>query len=99
MNNDGPHLPLGNDLCNVQYAALIAAQREYAVVFPEYSFGQIFEARHEPGTVAYSRGLQLQLLQDTARKLRRRVARITTEHPDRHVGSLVDRSVGLDALS
>ena len=61
----GPHLPLGNDLLNVRYAALHGAEQEYAVVFPEYYFGQIFEAKHEPGTVAYSRGLQLQLLQET----------------------------------
>jgi hypothetical protein len=65
MEKHGPHLPLGNDLLNVRYAALNAAQQEYAVVFPEYYFGQIFEAKHEPGTVAYSRGLQLQLLQET----------------------------------
>ena len=25
------------------------------MVFPEYYFGQISEARHEPGTIAYSR--------------------------------------------
>src|SRR5947207_1803038 len=59
MEKHGPHLPLGNDLLNVRYVALTAAQQEYAVVFPEYYFGQIFEAKHEPGTVAYSRGLQL----------------------------------------
>src|SRR5207237_5013279 len=65
MEKHGPHLPLGNDLLNVRYVALNAAQQEYAIVFPEYYFGQIFEAKHEPGTVAYSRGLQLQLLQET----------------------------------
>src|SRR5256714_4452452 len=56
MEKHGPHLPLGNDLLNVRYVALNAAQQEYAIVFPEYYFGQIFEAKHEPGTVAYSRG-------------------------------------------
>jgi creatinine amidohydrolase len=71
MEKHGPHLPLGNDLFNVRYAALNAAQQEYAVVFPEYYFGQIFEARHEPGTVAYSRGLQLQLLQETTDEMAR----------------------------
>ena len=65
LEKHGPHLPLGNDLLNVRYAALNAAQQEYAIVFPEYYFGQIFEAKHQPGTVAYSRGLQLQLLQET----------------------------------
>src|SRR6202051_5217817 len=50
----GPHLPLGTDLLNVRYASLHAAEKEYAVVFPEYYFRQIFEAKHEPGAVAYS---------------------------------------------
>lgn len=71
IEKHGPHLPLGNDLLNVRYAALHAAEQEYAVVFPEYYFGQIFEARHEPGTVAYSRGLQLQLLQETTDEMAR----------------------------
>ena len=71
LEKHGPHLPLGNDLFNVRYAALHAAEQEYAVVFPEYYFGQIFEAKHEPGTVAYSRGLQLQLLQETTDEMAR----------------------------
>jgi len=71
LEKHGPHLPLGNDLLNVRYAAINAAQQEYAVVFPEYYFGQIFEARHEPGTIAYSRGLQLQLLQETTDEMSR----------------------------
>ena len=71
MEKHGPHLPLGNDLLNVRYVATNAAQQEYAVIFPEYYFGQIFEAKHEPGTVAYSRGLQLQLLQETTDEMAR----------------------------
>jgi creatinine amidohydrolase len=71
MEKHGPHLPLGNDLLNVRYVALNAAQQEYAIVFPEYYFGQIFEAKHQPGTVAYSRGLQLQLLQETTDEMAR----------------------------
>jgi creatinine amidohydrolase len=71
LEKHGPHLPLGTDLLDVRYAALHAAEQEYAVVFPEYYFGQIFEARHEPGTVAYSRGLQLQLLQETTDEMAR----------------------------
>jgi len=41
------------------------------VVFPEYYFGQIFEAKHEPGTVAYSMELQLKLLQETTDEMAR----------------------------
>jgi creatinine amidohydrolase len=71
MEKHGPHLPLGNDLLNVRYVAITAAQQEYAIVFPEYYFGQIFEAKHEPGTVAYSRRLQLELLQETTDEMAR----------------------------
>src|SRR5262249_48658820 len=71
LEKHGPHLPLGTDLLTVRYAALHAAEQEYAVVFPEYYFGQIFEAKHEPGTVAYSRDLQLKLLQETTAEMAR----------------------------
>jgi creatinine amidohydrolase len=71
LEKHGPHLPLGTDLLDVRYAALHAAEQEYAVVFPEYYFGQIAEARHEPGTVAYSREMQLALLQETTDEMAR----------------------------
>src|SRR5450432_1247177 len=71
LEKHGPQLPLGTDLLNVRYAALHAAEQEYAVVFPEYYFGQIFEAKHEAGTVAYSRDLQLKLLQETTDEMAR----------------------------
>jgi creatinine amidohydrolase len=71
LEKHGPHLPLGTDLLDVRYASLHAAEQEYAVVFPEYYFGQIFEAKHQPGTVAYSADLQLQLLQETTDEMGR----------------------------
>jgi creatinine amidohydrolase len=71
MEKHGAHLPLGTDLLKVRYASLHAAEQEYAVVFPEYYFGQIFEAEHEPGTVAYSTRLQLDLLQETSDEMAR----------------------------
>jgi len=71
LEKHGPHLPLGTDLLNVRYVSLQAALQEYAVVFPEYYFGQIFEAKHEPGTVAYSMDLQLHLLQETSDEMAR----------------------------
>jgi len=71
LEKHGPHLPLGTDLLDVRYAALHAAEQEYAVVFPEYYFGQIAEAKHEPGTMAYSRSLQLALLQETTDEMAR----------------------------
>ncbi len=71
LEKHGPQLPLGTDLLDVRYASLHAAEQQYAVVFPEYYFGQIFEARHEPGTIAYSADLQLQLLQATTDEMSR----------------------------
>src|SRR5271156_669640 len=71
IEKHGPQLPLGTDLLNVRYASLQAVGQEYAIVFPEYYFGQIFEAKHEPGTVAYSLDLQLKLLQETTDEMAR----------------------------
>ena len=71
LEKHGAHLPLGTDLLKVRYASLHAAEQEYALVFPEYYFGQIFEAEHEPGTVAYSTYLQLDLLQETTDEMAR----------------------------
>lgn len=71
LEKHGPHLPLGTDLLNVRWVALKATSQEYAIVFPEYYFGQIFEARHEPGTIAYSSKLQLDLLRETTSEMAR----------------------------
>jgi creatinine amidohydrolase len=71
LEKHGPHLPLGTDLLNVRYVVEQAAQQEYVVIFPEYFAGQIFEARHEPGTIAYSSELQLRLLQETTDEMAR----------------------------
>jgi len=71
IEKHGPHLPLGTDLLNVRYVAERAAAKEYAVVFPAYYFGQIFEAKHEPGVVAYSARLELELLQETTDEMAR----------------------------
>jgi len=50
----GPSGPLGTDLIDVRQITAKAVEREYTLVFPEYYFGQIFEAQHQPGTIAYS---------------------------------------------
>jgi creatinine amidohydrolase len=71
IEKHGPHLPLGTDLINVRWAAEHGVEQEYSIVFPAYYFGQIFEARHEPGTVAYSARLQLDLLQETTDEMGR----------------------------
>ena len=71
VEKHGPSGPLGTDLLNVRYLTLQAVKQEYAVVFPEYYFGQIFEARQQPGTLAYSTELQLKLLTETMREMSR----------------------------
>jgi creatinine amidohydrolase len=71
LEKHGPHLPIGTDLLNVRYVSEHAAQQEYAVIFPEYYFGQISEARHEPGTIAYNADLQMKLLQATTDEMGR----------------------------
>ncbi|MGA9585115.1 MAG: creatininase family protein [Terracidiphilus sp.] len=71
IEKHGPHLPLGTDLLDVRFAVLNAVKQEFAVVFPEYYFGQIFEARQQPGTLAYSLSTQLTLLQETVSEMAR----------------------------
>src|SRR5438477_10409789 len=71
LEKHGAHLPLGNDLINVRYVSEHAVAEEYAVVFPAYYFGQIFEARQQPGTVAYSSHMQLEVMQETADEMAR----------------------------
>src|SRR6185369_1056512 len=71
LEKHGPHLPIGTDLLNVRRAVVDATQKEYSVIFPEFYAGQIFEAQQEPGTVAYSLSLQLQLLQETVSEMSR----------------------------
>lgn len=63
IEKHGPHLPLGTDVIAARAAAIGAAQREYAVVFPYYYFGQIYEARHQPGCVTIPPELLTSLLQ------------------------------------
>jgi len=71
MEKHGPHLPLGTDLINVRELVRRAVAKEYAVVFPPYYVGQIFEARHQPGTVAYSERVMFDILQETTDEIAR----------------------------
>ena len=71
MEKHGPHLPLGTDLYLSREYALRAVAKEYAVVFPWYYFSQINEARHQPGTIAYSPELIWKMLQETLDEINR----------------------------
>ncbi len=71
IEKHGPHLPLGTDLLDAREVAVRAAAKEYAIVFPPYFIGQIFEARHQPRTIAYSQKLMWEMLQETCDELSR----------------------------
>lgn len=71
LEKHGPHLPLGTDVFNAHGLAVLAAQQEYVVVYPFYYVGQINEARHMPGTVAYSPELVYQMLEETCQEIAR----------------------------
>jgi len=71
VEKHGPHLPLNVDTINSRHVAVNAAKQEYAVVFPEYFFSQIEEARHQPGTIAYSSRLMWEVFQETTAEMSR----------------------------
>jgi creatinine amidohydrolase len=71
IEKHGPHLPLGTDMYEAREFAFQAARKECAVVFPPYYFGQIFEAKHQPGTIAYSSELMWSILDETCKELSR----------------------------
>lgn len=63
LERHSTHLPLGTDMLNAHRIACLAAEREPAVVFPQWYFGQIYEARCFPGTVTLEPKLLLALLE------------------------------------
>ncbi len=71
IEKHGPHLPLETDLLAAREVAVRAAGVEYCVVFPPYYVGQIFEAKHQPGALAYSADLIWKFLQETCDELGR----------------------------
>ncbi len=71
LEKHGPHLPLGTDLISVRETAIRAAEKEFTIIFPPFYFGQIYEARQQPGTVAYSPQTVLAVLQETCDELHR----------------------------
>ena len=71
LEKHGPHAPIGSDLIHVREWAARATRKEYAVVFPDYFYGQINEARHQPGTFALPPTMVLQLLEATCDEIAR----------------------------
>jgi creatinine amidohydrolase len=71
LEKHGPHAPMGSDLIHVREWSARAARREYAVVFPDFYYGQINEARHQPGTFSLPPRVVWDLLEATCDELGR----------------------------
>ncbi len=71
LEKHGPHVPVGSDLFHATYISRETAKREYVVVFPEYFYGQIYEAKYGQGTFALPPALISELLQATLDEIAR----------------------------
>lgn len=71
VEKHGEHLPLGTDYLFGHLLAGRAAEMEEAIVFPPYYFGQIHEARHQPGTIAIDCDLMTALLDNVCQEISR----------------------------
>ena len=71
LEKHGPHAPIGSDLIHVREWSARVTKREYAVVFPDYFYGQIYEAKHQPGTFALPSRLIWDLLDATCEEIAR----------------------------
>jgi creatinine amidohydrolase len=71
LEKHGPHVPIGSDLIQVREWSARATRREYAVIFPDYFYGQINEARHQPGTFALPERVVWDLLEATCDEIGR----------------------------
>ncbi len=65
------HLPLGTDMLIGREICRRAAALESAIIFPDFIFTQILEARHRPGAVALEPDLILRLLDNVCREIAR----------------------------
>jgi len=71
LEKHGPHSPIGTDLIHVREIAARVVKNEYAVVFPDYFYGQINEARQQPGTFALPSNVIYPLLEATCDEIAR----------------------------
>ena len=71
LERHGHHLPIGTDMFIGRELCHRAALLEPAVVFPDFFFTQILEARHVPGTVGIEPELIIRLLENTCREIAR----------------------------
>lgn len=71
LERHGNHLPLGTDFLNGHKLCVEAANIESAIVFPPYYFGQIYEARTFPGTIAIDHDIMYNLIQSIFKEISR----------------------------
>jgi len=71
LEKHGPHVPIGSDLIQVREWAARATRQEYAVVFPDFFYGQINEARHQFGTFSLPERVVWDLLEATCDEMGR----------------------------
>ncbi len=71
LEKHGPHGPIGSDLIKVREWSARATKQEYAVVFPDYFYGQINEAKQQYGTFSIPSTLAMELLEATCQEMGR----------------------------
>jgi creatinine amidohydrolase len=71
LERHGHHLPIGTDMFIGRELCRRAAEIEPVVIFPDFFFTQILEARHVPGTVAIEPELIVRLLENACREIAR----------------------------
>jgi len=71
LKKHGPHVPIGSDLIQVRNGLHGQPKKEYAVVFPDYFYGQMNEAKHQPGIFALPERVVWDLLEATCDEIAR----------------------------
>jgi creatinine amidohydrolase len=71
IERHGHHLPLGTDMYIGRELCNRAADLEPALVFPDFVFTQILEARHYPGCIGIEPELIVRLMENACREIAR----------------------------
>lgn len=71
LEKHGLGVPIGSDLIRAREWADRATKKEYAVVFPDYFYGQVNEAKQQYGTFSLPSQLAMELLEATTSEIAR----------------------------